>query len=361
MTDILVVEDEPLTAKFLKKTLEQDGFRVTTILNDRDAVLFALHEIPDLIIVDIVLPGVEGYDVICQLRNHPKSLHIPIVVLSAFNDPLDKIEAYDRDVDGYITKPFHPAELLARVRRQLRRVQQSTLSPLTGLPGGLQVVQAINYKIANAEPWSILYLDLDNFKAFNDVYGFITGNEMILLLGRICRRVVYEFGNIADFVGHVGGDDFVVVTTPERAQTLCKHICSRFKSESERIYRQDECAYCAEQVIDHRNKPYQFPLVSLSIGVLNSQNWGLHTIQDVSYLAAEAKRNAKQATNNIYHLSYQRRSILPKSPAAPEPLTAERSTQSLSLSSLRLACSETLQHTHDDPLEAFEAFEKQAF
>ncbi|HCJ35772.1 MAG TPA: diguanylate cyclase response regulator, partial [Ktedonobacter sp.] len=83
--------------------------------------------------------------------------------------------------------PFDIAELLARVRRQLRRVQQSCLSPLTSLPGGLQVVRAINYKLGNVDPWSILYLDLDNFKAFNDVYGFLTGNEMILLVGRICQ------------------------------------------------------------------------------------------------------------------------------------------------------------------------------
>jgi len=182
MVNILVVEDEQSITKLLKETLQIEGYQVTIVLNGEDAVQFALREIPHLIILDVMLPrryglsDMDGYDVILKLRSHPKTMHIPIIVLSAFGAPADIIRAYERDVDGFITKPFDLEELLARVRRHLRRVQQSCLSPLTGLPGGLQVVRAINYKLGNVDPWSILYLDLDNFKAYNDVYGFLTGN-----------------------------------------------------------------------------------------------------------------------------------------------------------------------------------------
>src|SRR6202035_2114352 len=109
---------------------------------------------------------------------------------------------------------------------------QSTLSPLTHLPGGLQLERAIDYKLRGSDPWSVLYLDLDNFKAFNDAYGFVAGNDMILLVGHICQRVVYDYGNADDFVGHVGGDDFVIVTTPEREKMLCRQILAQFKAES---------------------------------------------------------------------------------------------------------------------------------
>jgi DNA-binding response OmpR family regulator len=185
MANILVVEDELLIARLLKETLEVEGYSVTIVLNGKDAVQFALRETPHLIVVDIMLPGMDGYTVIRHLRNHPKCMHIPIIALSALGEPEDRINAYEGGVDGFITKPFNTDELLARVRRQLHRIQQSCLSPLTGLPGGLQVERAINYKLSNREPWSILYLDLDNFKAFNDVYGFLTGNDMILLLGQM--------------------------------------------------------------------------------------------------------------------------------------------------------------------------------
>jgi DNA-binding response OmpR family regulator len=312
MVNILVVEDQLSIAKLLKETLEIEGYRTTVVLNGEDAVQFALHEMPHLIILNVMLKPVQdlsdmdGYDVIFRLRSHPKTMHIPIVALSALGQPADKIRAYERDVDDFLTKPFDSEELLARIRRQLRRVQQSCLSPLTGLPGGLQVVRAINYKLDSVDPWSILYLDLDNFKAFNDVYGFLTGDEMILLVGHICQQAVYKYGNTNDFVGHIGGDDFVVVTTPARAKPLCHYISTRYKEDSASLYRPDDLRRGSISGVDRKGRPYQFPLVSLSIGVVNNQTNRPCSIQEVSYLAAEAKRNAKQSTSNISYISSQR-------------------------------------------------------
>src|SRR3989442_9595000 len=237
MANILVVEDEQLIARLLKETLLVEGYQAVTVLNGEDAVQFALRETPHLIVLDLMLPGIDGYEVVRRLRNHPKTMHIPIVVLSALGEIADKVRAFELGADDYITKPFHTDELLARIRTQLRRVQQNFLSPLIGLPGGFQVELAIKYKLNSVEPWSMLYLDLDNFKAFNDVYGFLRGNDMIRLVGRICQRVVRRYGNSDDFVGHVGGDDFVVITTPDRAYTLCSSICEHYKEESTDLYR----------------------------------------------------------------------------------------------------------------------------
>jgi diguanylate cyclase (GGDEF)-like protein len=303
MADILVVEDELLIARLLKETLEMDGYQVVTILNGEDAIQYALRETPHLIIVDIMLPDVDGFEVIQRLRDHPKTMHIPIIVLSALGEAEDKMRAYENDVDGYITKPFNTDELLARVRRQLRRGLQNFLSPLTGLPGGLQVVRAIHCKLHETHPWSLLYLDLDNFKAFNDVYGFLAGNDMIILVGNICQRVVYEYGNTDDFVGHIGGDDFAIVTTPDRSTTLCRHIVSRYKDQSTSLYYPEDLKRGSISGLDRKGRPYQFPLVSLSIGVVNNQIRKPRSIQEVSYLAAEAKRYAKQSNENVFSIS----------------------------------------------------------
>ena len=314
MVNILVVEDNQSVARALQATLETEGYQVTIVLNGKDAVQFVLREMPQLIVLNIQLHWadinsmsvLDGYEVISRLRNHPKTMHIPILALSSSNTATDKILAYDCDVDGYIVVPYDTDELLARVRRQLRRVEQSCLSPLTGLPGGLQVVRAINHKLGSTDTWSILYLDLDNFKAFNDVYGFLTGNEMILVVGRTCKDAVYELGNSDDFVGHVGGDDFVVVTTPDRASHLCKYISTVYKEKSAALYRSEDLRRGSISGVDRKGRPYQFPLVSLSIGVVNNQVRRPHSIQEVSYLAAEAKRNAKQSTSNISYISSQR-------------------------------------------------------
>ncbi len=303
MANILVVEDGLQTDRLLNEILEVEGYQVISIRSGKDAVQFALRETPHLILLDIMLPGIDGYEVIRRLRNHPKTMHIPIIVLSALGDTSNKVRAFERDADDYVTRPFENDELLARIRRQLRRVQQSFLSPLTGLPAGLQVVRAINYKLNSQEPWSILYLDLDNFKAFNDVYGFLAGNDMILLVGQICQRLVHQHGGAEDFVGHIGGDDFVIVTSPMRAKTLCTKIMACYKEESAALYLPEDLERGSISGLDRKGRPFQFPLVSLSIGVVNNQLRRPHSIQEISYLAAEAKRHAKQSTENIFYIS----------------------------------------------------------
>lgn len=326
MANILVVEDELVITRLLRSSLEADGYTIMAVLNGEDAVQFALRETPDLIILDGMLTGTDGHEVTRRLRAHPKSMHIPIVILSERGEVAIKVQAFEAGVDDYITKPFDDDELLARVCAQLRRVQQRFLSPLTGLPGGLQIEQAIKYGLCHLEPWSILYLDLDNFKAFNDVYGFLSGNNLISLVGRICQRVVHEYGNIYDFVGHIGGDDFVIMTTPDRAKALSIHIVACYEEESITLYRPEDREHGSISSVDRKGRPCQFPLVSLSIGEVSNQMRQPHSMQEVSYLTAQAKYHAKQSTGNNSYAplpwegGYQDiRSVPPSSPSLLSP------------------------------------------
>jgi len=299
MANILVVKDDRLITTLLRSALEIDGYKITVVLDGEGAVQFALRETPHLIILDGMLTGVDGYELTRRLRSHPKSMHIPVIVLSEQVELAIKVRAFEVGVDDYITKPCHYDEFLARVRVQLRRMTQRVLSPLTGLPGGLQVEQAVKYNLSRPDPWSVLYLDLDNFKAFNDVYGFLAGNDLIRLVGHICRYIVREHGNVDDFVGHIGGDDFVVMTTPDRAKTLSLRIHVSYKEESMAHYRPEDRERGYISGVDRKGRPYQFPLVSLSIGEVSNQLQQPHSIQEMSYLMAEAKYLAKQSTSNI--------------------------------------------------------------
>ena len=303
MTTILVVEDEPTIAELLKETLDIDGYTTVAVLNGEDAVQFALREMPQLIILDIMLPGMNGYEVVKQLRDHPKTMNTPIIVLSACVSHADKTFAFELGVDNYVTKPFDANELLALVGRQLKRLQLGSLSPLTQLPGGLQLEHAINCKLNSTEQWSLLYLDLDNFKAFNDRYGFLAGNNMIALVGQVCQRVVYECGNITDFVGHIGGDDFLIMTTPDKAQLLCEQILERYKQQSKVLYKHEDLDRGSISGVDRKGRAYQFPLVSLSIGVVNNQARRAHNLDEIGILVAEAKRHAKLSSDNIFSIS----------------------------------------------------------
>lgn len=306
MYSILVVEDESSITPLLNETLALQDYQAVTVLNGEEAVQFALREMPHLILIDTMHASFDAYEIIRLLRKHPKSMHIPILLLSMNSSSAAVVRAFELGVDSYILKPFKTEELVAQVRRQLRRTQQSSLSPLTQLPGGVQLELAIDEKIKSIDPWSLLYLDLDNFKAFNDVYGFFAGNAMILLLSHICQRVVYEYGNTDDFVGHVGGDDFVIVTTPDRALLLCRHILTRYKQESAVLYREGDLKQGKISGLNREGRPYQFPLVSLSIGIVSNQLRGSYAGEGIGTLAAEAKRYAKMSSNNIFHISSQR-------------------------------------------------------
>ncbi|GHO45431.1 response regulator [Ktedonospora formicarum] len=300
MSSILVIEDEELITKLLRARLAFKGYQTAMHLNGDAALQFALREIPHLIIIDFSTPGLDGYELMQRLRAHPKSMHIPIIVVGTPQELSDKVRILDMGADMYLLKPLNDEELLAHVRRQLRRVQQYSLSPLTFLPGGVQLECALDARLKSPEPWSILYLDLDNFKAFNDVYGFLAGNDMILLVSRISQSVVYEYGNAADFVGHIGGDDFIILTTPERTTMLYQHIINRYKRESRKLYRPEDVERGSISGVDRKGRPFQFPLVSLSVGIVSDQRRYPH--DEIGPLAATAKRRAKQSSDNVCHI-----------------------------------------------------------
>lgn len=302
MITILVVEDDRTIAELLRETLEIEGYRTVNALSGEEAIRYALREMPQLIILDIMLPKMNGYEVIQHLRAHPKTVHIPIIALSARVTLADKVQAFELGADSYLTKPFDTDELLARIRSQLRRSQQYALSPLTKLPGGLQLEHAISDKLASSGVWSLLYLDLDNFKAYNDVYGFLAGNEMIVLVAHICQRAIYEFGNEDDFVGHVGGDDFLIMTTPDKSAVLGQKIVAFYEEQSRDLYRVEDIERGTINCLDRRGLSCQFPLVALSVGIINNQGKHIHRRSDLSILAAEAKRAAKQSPNHIFSL-----------------------------------------------------------
>ncbi|MGE5334289.1 MAG: response regulator, partial [Nitrososphaerota archaeon] len=198
---ILIVEDEVSVARMLGSTLAAEGYAPTIAYTGEDAVAFALREQPQLILLDLMLPGMDGFEVVAAIRGNARTTHIPVMVLTARHDASVKLRAFASQVDDYLTKPFNGDELLARIRTQLRHLRETLLSPLTGLPSGLRVEHAIADQLLSPRPWAILYLDLDHFKAYNDVYGPLRGNDLIRLLGHVTSECLRARGNTTDFLG----------------------------------------------------------------------------------------------------------------------------------------------------------------
>ena len=305
---ILVVEDDPAIGRLLRATLEAEGYLAVVAATGEDGIDYALREVPQLLLLDLTLPGINGFEVVERLRANTKTAHIPVVILSARHDTEVKVRAFDSSVDDYLTKPFNTDELMARIRTQLRHVEESLLSPLTRLPSGLRVERAIEQQFFSPGHWSILYVDLDNFKAFNDVYGFLKGNTLIRQLARIAVEVARDIGNVTDFVGHIGGDDFVIITTPERVDAICVHLTERWDTESRAFYNEDDLRRGGLIAADRQGHLQTFPLVGVSIGVVTNQHRTISTMEEVSRVAAEVKHKAKAMRGSSYYVD-QRGSV----------------------------------------------------
>ncbi len=312
---ILVVEDDAGVARMLSATLTAEGYNPLVACTGEEGVDLALREGPQLILLDLMLPGMDGFAVVEHLRGNARTAHIPVMVVSARHDAADKVRAFESNVDDYLTKPFNGDELMARIRTQLRHVQESQLSPLTGLPSGLRIERSIEERLAAPGHWSILYLDLDNFKAYNDVYGFVRGNDLIRLFARIIDTAMRELGDSTDFLGHVGGDDFILLTTPPRVDLLCQRIIDCWEVESRALYSPEDLERGTLIAVDRRGQSQTYPLVALSIGVVTNERRPITSLAEVSRVAAEVKHAAKSLHGSSWYMD--RRATDGPYPAAP--------------------------------------------
>ncbi len=299
---ILVVEDDRSIADLLTAIFTGEQYAVEHARTGEDGLQRALHHPPDLILLDLNLPGMDGFEVLRLLRAEAKTMHVPVVILTARQDLSDKLHAFnDLHVNDYLTKPFNSDELMARVRALMHNTQQALLSPLTRLPGGTQIERAIVQRFAAGAPWTFVYIDLDHFKALNDGYGFWRGNEMIRLLTRSVVAATEACGNPADFVGHIGGEDFVVITTPETIHPLCRDIIRRFAASSRLFYRAEDLARGGFVAVGRAGPEQVFPLVTVSIAVIPSTQLRAGvTLDDLSQRAARIKTQSKAAAGNCY-------------------------------------------------------------
>ena len=298
---ILIADDEKSVRQLLELVLQSQGYQVITARNGDHLVRLAQEHIPDLVLVDLMMPGLDGYEAIRQLRNDTRTAHIPMIILTARSAPDDVVTGFETGADDYVTKPFNIPELLARIKGQLRRAAQpSVRNPLSGLPGNVLIGEEIKFRLRRGEPFALLYVDMDNFKAFNDTYGFSRGDRVIKLLAEVIIESVAREGNSSDFVGHIGGDDFALLTTPDRIDLLCSTIITAFDFGIRTLYDAADLDRGFLQGIDRHGIARQFPIVSISIGGVTNRTTRYSDHEEITRVAATMKHFAKQRPGSSY-------------------------------------------------------------
>jgi PleD family two-component response regulator len=218
---ILVADDEDAIVGLLQEALKSVSYDVLVAHDGEEALEQISHKTPDLVVLDVQMPKMDGYAVCKQIKSDMYLRHIPVLMLTSQAGVQSKITGLEQGADDYLTKPFEMEELLARIRTLLRRARiDLEANPLTRLPGNVTIENEIVYRIKNKSPFAVLYVDLNSFKAYNDVYGFVKGDDVIRETARLLRVVAEPDGG---FIGHIGGDDFIVITTPERSLVPKNH------------------------------------------------------------------------------------------------------------------------------------------
>jgi diguanylate cyclase (GGDEF)-like protein len=298
---ILVVDDDPDIARFVEVNLRSAGFEVTVATDGEEALRRAEEIRPDLVLLDVMMPRVDGFEVAQRLRRNTRTANTCIIMLTAKAQSTDKVLGLTAGADDYIIKPFDPIELLARVKTTLRRARDNrNLSPLTGLPGNIRIEDEVQRRVEENVPFALLNCDIDNFKAYNDHYGFLRGDRVIQTTARILQDAVEEFSRPEGFVGHVGGDDFVVVVVPDAAQPTAERIIERFDLEIRGLYDAPDLDRGFIQVEDRQGNPQDFPVVTISVGIATTGTRKFSHYGEAIAVATEMKQVAKREPGSAY-------------------------------------------------------------
>lgn len=298
---ILVVDDDPDIARFVEVNLRSAGYEVSVATDGEQALEKAFDIRPDLVLLDVMMPRIDGFEVAQRLRRDSRTSSSSVIMLTAKALSSDKVLGLTVGADDYIIKPFDPIELLARVKGVLRRKKEMlNLSPLTGLPGNIRIQDEIRRMVEDQRPFALIYCDVDHFKAYNDHYGFVRGDRIIQATARILQEAVGQFAGTEGFVGHVGGDDFVAVMPPEWAEPAAQLMCERFDRDVRGLYDRDDLERGFVEVQDRRSNLRQFPLVSISIGIATTATRRFSHPGEAVDVATEMKRFAKRQPGSSF-------------------------------------------------------------
>jgi PleD family two-component response regulator len=283
---ILIVEDDFDISNMLNIFFTGQGYEVEVAARGNDALEICRRQLPDLVVLDIMLPDMDGYAVCKEMRTTTRTSHIPIIFLTQKDERSDRIAGLELGADDYITKPFDIEELMLRVGTAIRTHQRLNMtSPTTGLPSARLIEEQLR-SLMRSDSWALLLVGIENLAAFNDVYGFVAGDEVLRFTVMLMNDVVNQLGTLEDFIGHASGDTFILITMAEDPERLQDQLRSRFDEEIQAHYN------FMDREQGHITMPdgSAAPLMRLSIGMVSPETQTFSDIREITETAAEYRR-----------------------------------------------------------------------
>lgn len=304
-TKILLADDSHAIRFLVSEILTDAGFTVIQAENGQEAIDKTYKENPDLLILDYEMPQKTGFEVVKEVRSRTGYLHTPIIIFTAVTDKSTKLEGLGLDIDDYLTKPADEDEIVARVKLLLKRSKQKMdCNPLTRLSGNPSIQARVEAEIASGKPFAVLYCDLNNFKSFNDHYGFEAGDRVLKTEADIITRAAAK--HTGTFVGHIGGDDFIVVCPFESAEKIAREITEQTDKVSPSFYNEEDRAKGFMTAVNRKGETENFKFLSIGIGIVHNTKRPLTSFAMVSNIGSELKCLAKQHPDGSFYVMDRR-------------------------------------------------------
>lgn len=305
--DIYIIDNNNELIEKLRESFkrELDEYKFKSVRTSE--IELALRNIPALIIIDEDTADANIVEFCKSIRSNEDNSITPIIVVSSNREREHVIEVLKTDVEYYIKKPINEEYLYYTIKNIVGLLTKNRrISPLTGLPGNVQIQAEMKKRLLNKETFAILYFDLDNFKAYNDVYGFANGDEIIKFTARTITKHIHQIPNSENFVGHIGGDDFVAIISQTDYDIVCQNIIAEFDKYSADFYNEVDVERGYVEVANRRGIIEQFPLTSISIAVLEVDSKIYKTTLEIGEIAGQVKHKAKAILGSTYVINRRR-------------------------------------------------------
>lgn len=306
-TRVLLADADMATAHSVERRLAFEGFECTIVSDGRRALQEVASNDFDLVLLEVMLPGVDGFEVCRRIRAKPSLQGKPVILLTTLGHEPEVLHGFEQGADDYVVKPFNYDELVGRAKALLhRRRLKMEANPVAALPGDAEVRAELQRRIENEEKFAYYVFDLDGFKSYNKAFGFEAGDRVIRALASIVAQSVERVGAKRPFLGHLGGDDFVLLTEIGMEDRLCREVLKEFEAQVRAFYPEDDVRRGFAETRGRRGEVVRNSLVTISIGATNNLNRDLGDPRLVAEVAAEVKRKAKTIPGNSYYLDQRR-------------------------------------------------------
>ncbi len=289
---LLIVEDDFDIANMLSIFFSSIDYEVDIAPRGAEALQKTRQNLPNLIVLDIMLPDIDGYEVCRTLRTNTRTSHIPVIFLTQKDERSDKLQGLELGADDYITKPFDIEELKLRVQNAIARAERESLTdPRSGLPSSRLIEEQLR-RIIRQDGWVFMDIRINYFDPFKEVYGFVAGDDVIRLTAMTLNELVDTYGTPDDFIGHAGSDNFIVITSQECAPVIHEQIKVRFSEEVQTHYNFMDRDRGQIEVTDDSGEVSRVPLMTIGIGMVSPADHQFADIREITELAAEARRQS---------------------------------------------------------------------